>query len=315
MHRAFILVFCALLGACAGNLPEMRPSSSGFAAGGSVLHPFEEAKRDLAAGRNGLAVRRFGEELGRQPRSLDALNGIAVAYARLGRHDVAQAYFERALELDPRDAATLNNYGRSLVDQGRLRDARPFLEQALRYAGESDIPVIASNMLTIRHATPPNVLTALRRSEEPQLGPRLVRVAVDHHQLQTAIMPAGGPGPVAGVANRPRPAPVSTERRVVALPQTKPVPPENRPPTVALLADPPRPRMKPSGSEPAVMGGSRASAPAALAMAAKPDELATIRGAIEERITSTGFGELLDDILAGLTTEPNPFPIEQGAWT
>ena len=99
-----------------------------------------------AAGRYGLAVERFRQVLAGDRRSLDALNGLAIGYTRLGRFDVAQAYFERALEIDAFSAPTLNNYGRALIEQGRLRDARPFLQLALLPrapacgCGSTDVP-------------------------------------------------------------------------------------------------------------------------------------------------------------------------------
>lgn len=316
MHRASILVLCALLGACAGNSLELRPASSGFSGGGSVLNPIEDGKQHLAAGRNGLAIRRFGEELGRHPRSLDALNGIAIAYAGIGRHEIAGTYFERALQFDPRDAATLNNYGRSLVDQGRLRDARPFLEQALRYAGESDVPVIAANMLEIRHAAPPSVLTALPQPERAEAVSRLIRIGANRHRLQTAIRPAAAPASLSRLVDRT----IAQLSAVGSHPPAPPLPPA-KPRLVGgrgmpvTLAAAPTPELKPAQLRP-VSRDRRAGNPSEARPKPEPrDDLALIRSIIERRITITGFDEVLDDIFATPAAGSEPSAIDQGIWT
>lgn len=327
MHRASIIVVCALLGACANGLPEMRPASSGFFGSGAVLNPLETGKLELAAGRNGLAIRRFGEELGRNPRSLAALNGIAIAYARLGRHDVAHTYFERALEVDARDVATLNNYGRALVDQGRLRAARPFLQQALRYADEDDVPVIAGNMLAIRHVLPPPVLEALRDQDEVPTGPRLVRVAIDRVRLQGGSPPAD-PVPSASDSAPDEWGAAPTEAiTVVELPEPAPAPAEEQPPRVARQLEPPMPRLKPTPPLPIFKVGAQAIAPAAgpdegetdMAAAAAdpmpPDELTSIRAEIPQRITGSRFAPLLEGILTPPASDSGPLPSEEGIWT
>ena len=108
--------------------------------------PYTDGKRHLAEGHYELAVQRFGQALAHDRLSLDALNGLAIAYTRLGRFDSAENQFERALQIEPTNAATLNNYGWSLIEQGRLREARAFLELARRYATEADAPVIAANL-------------------------------------------------------------------------------------------------------------------------------------------------------------------------
>lgn len=64
------------------------------------------------------------------PASVDALNGIGVAYDRLGRSDLARSFYDSALAIDPAAAAVLVNLGLSLTLQGDDRGAIPFLQQA-----------------------------------------------------------------------------------------------------------------------------------------------------------------------------------------
>lgn len=198
MRSALATVICLIAAACSATTgPSPRPLERGFTTGAGVANPYEDGKRHLAAGRYQVAVERFAQALASDRGSLDALNGLAIAYTRLGRFDVAQTYFERALQVDATNASTLNNYGWSLIEQGRLRDARPFLELALRHAEQGDVPVVTGNIESIRHARPSALVAALESDSGggALLGPhRLVRVDDSAYRLETST-PAGRPEP------------------------------------------------------------------------------------------------------------------------
>jgi len=196
-RRALVIVVCLLAAGCQASFPEARPLARGFVPTAGVLAPYEDGKLHLAAGRYGLAIERFGQALASDRRSLDALNGLAIAYTRLGRFDVAQAYFERALEIDALSAPTLNNYGRALVEQGRLRDARPFLQLALQHAAQADLAVIAANVETMNSSRPPALVVALRKSPPAPAtdSRRLIRLAANRYRLETPGEPAAQPEP------------------------------------------------------------------------------------------------------------------------
>ncbi|MCE3249460.1 MAG: hypothetical protein K0R41_3285 [Geminicoccaceae bacterium] len=218
--RALVIVVCLLAGGCSASLPEARPLARGFLPAAGVLAPYEDGKRHLAAGRYGLAVERFGQVLARDRRSLDALNGLAIGYARLGRFDVAQAYFERALEVDAFDVPTLNNYGRALVEQGRLRDARPFLQLALHQAAPADGAVIAANLESMGGTRPSALVAALRQPDQAQAADshRLIRLAASRYRLETARRPVA-----------PEPEIVPAYARSLAAPVTLAEPPHVAP--------------------------------------------------------------------------------------
>ncbi len=102
-----------------------------------VTAPLEFARSDvspgerhLIAGRYGLAVYHFTQVLAKNPADMGALKGAAIAYDKLGRFDLSSKYYQRALKLDPDNAVTLNNYGYSLILQGKLDDAIPYLQAA-----------------------------------------------------------------------------------------------------------------------------------------------------------------------------------------
>jgi tetratricopeptide (TPR) repeat protein len=185
--RALVITVCLLAGGCQGSLPEPRAVARGFAPEAGVLAPYDDGKLHLAAGRYGLAIKRFGQALASDRGSLDALNGLAIAYTRLGRFDIARGYFERALGLDPFSASTLNNYGRALIEQGRLRDAGPFLRLAMQHASPAELTSVAANVESVRQTRPPALVTALRATppKSTSEGRRLIRLAAGRYRLAT----------------------------------------------------------------------------------------------------------------------------------
>lgn len=126
MRAICVVVTVLLASACA--LPEVAPGriqvrsvTSQENHGGEGA--YESAKRQLALGNLGLAIDGFRKAARENPTSPDALNGLAVAYDRIGRFDLSRQAFEEALALAPSDPAILRNLERSLVVQGRHAEA------------------------------------------------------------------------------------------------------------------------------------------------------------------------------------------------
>ena len=114
--RSCALAGCAsiMVGGCAAHqnaAPEYRLSSTAPApvAGSSML---QRGRAQLDAGLDALAIESFRAEIRRNPESADAYNGLAVAYGRIGREDLAQRYFETALAKDPQNPKAQNNLAR-----------------------------------------------------------------------------------------------------------------------------------------------------------------------------------------------------------
>jgi hypothetical protein len=70
------------------------------------------ARRLLAEGQTGLAIESFRKALAQGEPVAPAVNGLGVAYARLGRFDLAQRYFQQAMASDPTDARYADNLAR-----------------------------------------------------------------------------------------------------------------------------------------------------------------------------------------------------------
>ena len=74
---------------------------------------------------------------------MEALNGLAASYDRLGRYDLSARYYGRALTIEPQSAQTLNNMGYSYLLQERFDLAVAYLRDA--YDQERGDTTVAGN--------------------------------------------------------------------------------------------------------------------------------------------------------------------------
>lgn len=106
------------------------------------------ARREFGRGNYGNAIEYLEKELAQKPASVAALNGLGACYDQLGRFDVAQRYYFRALDLAPESSQTLSNIGYSYLQQGRHREAEAILELSLQK--DADNQVAANNLSLAR---------------------------------------------------------------------------------------------------------------------------------------------------------------------
>lgn len=127
---------CSQLGgpSPAATYPAVQPTVSLRVAAPSSDASYARGREAQAAGRWRQAADEFKRVLELDPRHLEAINALAVAYAESGELDESLLWFEHALALAPAAAHVHNNYGYALYRLGRLDDA----EQALRRAQDLD---------------------------------------------------------------------------------------------------------------------------------------------------------------------------------
>lgn len=67
-------------------------------------------------------IKRWTQEVQRNPRDFESLAAIGAAYGKLGRHDTALEYFEKAIAVNPKYAAAYLGMGASYGFLGRVDD-------------------------------------------------------------------------------------------------------------------------------------------------------------------------------------------------
>lgn len=116
--KALLLGCCAALAGCqVAGAPGLSRT------GGAVTQRLaqsetEQGRAHLRAQRNGLAIEAFNRALVFGEAPAPALNGLGVAYARLGRADLAYRFFSLAASADPASAVYAGNLARLTSSPG-----------------------------------------------------------------------------------------------------------------------------------------------------------------------------------------------------
>lgn len=139
---------------------EIRSIPSPIApAGQPVPERIAEARGYFALDNVGLALEAFRKALRDDPTSVDALNGIAACYDRMGRFDLSRRHYEMALAIAPGDARLYASLALSLDLQGKVAEAaavRTEMHQRLASAAlPSRAEAAAATLSEIAPATPP----------------------------------------------------------------------------------------------------------------------------------------------------------------
>lgn len=162
-----------ILSGCTGEFQGMRPI---FGTGDwNELSIGDDAyslgKYHLAEGRHGLAVKYFQSAVTREPQSVEALNGLAATYDRMGRFDLAGLYYRKALVHNPKSAQTLNNLGYSYMLQGKYDLATAYLGDAVR-AGIAS-PIVTANekkaIASLEHPATERQITKVNAEPEGEI--------------------------------------------------------------------------------------------------------------------------------------------------
>jgi type IV pilus assembly protein PilF len=134
------LLASSLLGACAGGPGAAVPSGPGkdivTASDESDASKRAKVRMELAAayfgrGQMTTALDQVKLAIAADPTSSEAFNLRGLIYANLGDDALAEESFRHALQLAPRDADTMHNFGYYLCQKKRYPEANGMFEQAL----------------------------------------------------------------------------------------------------------------------------------------------------------------------------------------
>lgn len=217
---ATILVTLAIAGCASDGQIAVRPLASPFAAGEQPASiRVAEARGQFALGNVALAAEGFRRALREEPGSVDALNGLAACYDKMGRFDLSRPLYEKALALAPGDARLYANLALSLELQGRGEEAASLRKEATqRFAAAATAiplaPPVQSPPPAPTALTSPAPAVSVALAEPvpepapavPASGPRLERIGLGEVALRTG-------GPVRWAALSAKPATAATPGR------------------------------------------------------------------------------------------------------
>lgn len=143
------------------------------------------ARGDLlfSRGEYALALDAFRRAVRNDPADAHGLNGVAISYAAMGRHDLAREFFELALSRSPQDARIARNFARSLTAQGLKVEADALLAQA--GAPSVGMPMAARPALAQLASAAPAAASPAQMA-----GVELERVSLGEVRLRTMEMAA-----------------------------------------------------------------------------------------------------------------------------
>lgn len=141
--------------------------------------------RHLESGRYGSAIEYFSRRHAENREDMEALMGLAIAYDKIGRFDLSRRYYVQALNLEPQNVVLLNNYGYSLVLQGKADEALPHLRRAESF--DAHRPAVLANIGIARLRAEPKTAEVSTLLEGASLSPLVSRVTARIQQLVTLI--------------------------------------------------------------------------------------------------------------------------------
>lgn len=300
-HRLLVGTFLTGLLAIAGCAPDLHDALYSQLATAEqakpVLSDYQRGKQYLVLGQYGLAIQSFAAELQSDPVSVPALNGMAIAYERLGRTEVAEQFFNRALSLDPNSSVTLNNMAMQRMAHGDPAGAAVLVERAKAAltpsANEETQGLVASvlhnNEAALHQLDAANAAPA--KAPGTDSAPLLQRVSDKEWRLQSGHAAAAvAPEPsssqqesalttAANDQTRPTPAPVPhNDETALRQPDTASPAPAKAPETDST------PLLQRVSDKPSVLDDRQPAAAAAVAPepAAAPPEAAPVPPSVEQ---------------------------------
>jgi tetratricopeptide (TPR) repeat protein len=151
------------------------------------LSDYERGKHYLALGDYGLAVDAFQNALAGDAGSVGALNGLAVAYDRLGRPDAAKTILEQAATRNPGSPETLNNLAYFYLSHGDRTQALAYLSRAQSALADAKAPAtvaaVVGNNLALAQV-PPATVVASRTGGQDALPVALKAVSLKRWNLE-----------------------------------------------------------------------------------------------------------------------------------
>ena len=132
LPKLLLLVLVALLVGCSSGGGKRSVAKGGKTENQSAAEIQVKLGRGyMEQGQFEVAHQKLEEALRLDPKSVDGNTLMAVLYERIDRAKLAEKYYRRAVELDPEEGSTNNNFGAYLCGLGRHAEADSYFKRAL----------------------------------------------------------------------------------------------------------------------------------------------------------------------------------------
>lgn len=128
-NRTMAVALIVATTACSSTNKDVAIRSVGSEAAAAAQDALARGDLLFARGEHALALDAYRRAMRKDPTDAHALNGVAISYAAIGRHDLAREFFELALARAPQDERIYRNFARSLTAQGLRAEADALLAQ------------------------------------------------------------------------------------------------------------------------------------------------------------------------------------------
>jgi type IV pilus assembly protein PilF len=131
LPKLLSLVLLALLVGCSGGGGKRAVKGGKTDTQLAAENQVKLGRGYMEQGQFEVAHQKLEAALAMDPDSVDGNTLMAVLYERIDRAKLSEKYYRRAVELDPEDGSTNNNYGAYLCSLGRHAEADTYFKRAL----------------------------------------------------------------------------------------------------------------------------------------------------------------------------------------
>lgn len=188
-RRAIAIALIVASTACSSTNKEVAIRPVNGEAGAALEGALARGDLLFSRGEHALAMDAYRRAMRKDPADPHALNGVAISYAAIGRHDLAREFFELALARAPQDERIHRNFARSLAAQGLRSEANALLAQI---GGAAVVPMAKGRPTLAQLAAARAPAAVVAPAQFARSG--LERVSMGEVRLRTTSTSAGGAG-------------------------------------------------------------------------------------------------------------------------
>jgi LytR cell envelope-related transcriptional attenuator len=191
-----------MMGGCASQQSSVESLLAKSDQGWMKFQDYDRGKHYLEVGDYGLAIESFDADLAKNPNSVRSLNGEAIAYDRIGRSDVAERLFAKALAVDATSPDTLSNLAYLYLVHGDTKGALELAQRAQSAlslhaeAAPAPLAEVLANNEALMRADAPKIAAAAPPAPLQKSADGVWELDASRHQPTTRLEDSATTAPV-----------------------------------------------------------------------------------------------------------------------